>query len=208
MSLKRLVPIVVGAAVLAGAAGASAATVAVSPGGAVTGTAGASQITGFGAQFVACSSTRYTATYNTGGTGVTLPYTISANLQLLFTGCRLSSSAAPITIACTATASLNVTSITSSGVTPGTITGIACTLTVTGSTCSVRLTGRANQSHSNGLAQLTILATGQTLVGTGSTDGRGGTCSVLPNSTALTLANGTGGSLVFTETPAQVIIVV
>jgi hypothetical protein len=170
----------------------------------VTGTAGASQISGFLTRTIACQgATRYTTTYGTGATGVTLPYTIATNLQLTFTGCWVLPGGTPVTIACSATATFSLTGLTSSWVTPGRVSGNSCTVTVTASTCSVRLAGMVLTSHSDATAQVTIPTSGQSLIASGSTDGRSGTCSVLPNAFGLTLANDTGGALVFAESPAQ-----
>jgi hypothetical protein len=206
--VKRFMRAAVLCCVLIGAASASASVVVVSPGGAVTGTAGASQISGFGARVVTCmGATRYTVTYGTGGTGVTLPYGIATNLQLAGTGCSITPGGINVTLACTATATASVTGASSAGVTPGTIRGIGCTITVTGSTCSVRVSGQVVSSHSDATSQLTIPTFGQSLVASGSTDGRGGSCSVLPNSAALTLTTDTGTALVFTESPVQRVIV-
>ena len=205
--IKHIVALMVISGVLFGAAGASASTVTVSPSGPVTGTGGWVQfVFNTAGKTIVCTGSSYTATYNAGGTGVTLPFSVSTNFQFAFTGCRLNNGAA-VTIACSATASLKVTGATASGATPMTLTGISCVITVTGSTCSVRLTGGVVVSHDNTSHKLTILTTGQTLVASGSTSGGGGgTCTLLPNDASVSLLDSrTGGAATFVESPATTI---
>jgi hypothetical protein len=206
--IKRIVALaVLGGVLVTGAASASASTVTVSPGGAVTGTGGGMQIVlNTARKTINCTTSRFTATYNTGGTGVTLPFVVSSNMQLAFTGCRVVGGV-NVTMTCFATALLSVTGVTVAGTTSVSITRITCIITVTGSRCTAVLTGTLAGTHSNTSGQITVLTTGQALVLSGSDDGTGTgrPCASLPNDASVTLSNAAGGALVLTEVPPMLI---
>jgi hypothetical protein len=198
--IKRIVVLAAISGVLLGAASASASTVTVTPGGAVTGTGGWVQLVlNTAGRTIVCTGSGYTATLNTGGSGVTLPYTISTNFQFRFTGCRLNNGL-PVTITCSPTASLNVTAATAGSVSQMSITGISCVISAS-ATCTVNLTGRVLADYDNATNRLTIPTTGQSLSLTGST------CASLPNDTSVTLLDSrTGGAATFSQSPAVRIV--
>jgi hypothetical protein len=199
--LKRLV--VLGLVLLGGlaaTASASASTVTVSPGGAVTGTAGAARFTlPTARKTINCTNLVFTDTLVSGATG-TLPLAISNNLHFLCTGTASIAGGTSVTIGCNATTVLWVTaSHTGTSITPVSITGIGCTISAGGS-CSVRIGGSVAGSFDNIPSALTVDTTGQSLAATGST------CAALPNDANVLLSDLSGGSSVFTVGPAQTIV--
>jgi hypothetical protein len=205
--LKRLVVLgVLVGCLTATAASASATTVTVSPGGRVTGTAGAGRwVFNTARKTINCTQLAFTATLATSVTG-TLPLTIATNLAFVCRGTAAVTGGAGVIVNCTA-GNLNVTSGAIGGILNMSVTGIGCTFTVVGTMCSARLTGGLLGSWSNPLSQLTINTAGQTLAATGSSDGRGGTCPFLANDTSVSSTDATGAALRFAVTPTTTISV-
>jgi hypothetical protein len=202
--LKRLLVLGVVLGSLAAVASASAATVTVSPGGAVTGTSGSAQLTfNTAARTLNCTQMAFTATL--ASTSGSYPLAISNNLQFFCSGNMTVVCCVSVTFVCGA-ARWNITGATVSGVTPGRIVGINCTVTVSTTRCSVRISGSVPVSFDNATSQLTIGLAGQSLAATGSTDGASGTCSALPNDTSVSFTDSTGRALVFAVTPRTAIV--
>jgi hypothetical protein len=208
--LKHLITLMAAGGLLAGATTASASTVAVSPGGAVTGTAGTSQfVFNTAMRTIVCTGTSYAATYSSGTfTGVTLPFTFATNVELRFTGCRIN--VGPnVTGTCTRTARLSLVGTTTGtdGVTPLVLSAISCVFNVTGATCSVTIGGSVPGQHNNRNATVTVAVPGQILTATRSTNGSGGTCAFLPNDTSVTFSTTVASTVIYAELPTQSITV-
>jgi hypothetical protein len=202
---KYMVLAVVAVASLAIVGQAAASTATVSPGGAVTGTSGASQLTlNTAAKTLNCTTSGATATLAS-ATG-TLPLTISSNLVPLFGSsfgggrCTVTGGIG-ITVAC-GNSTLKVTGLTSGGVTAGSITGISCTITVTGSSCRNVVAGGVVGSFDNATSILTVATTGQTLAATGST------CTTLPNDASASFTDSTRAALRYAIAPTTTVNVV
>lgn len=202
-----VVGVCVGSLAIAGAAMATTAT--FTPTGDVTGTAGASQLALRTARrSLNCTTSGATATLsNRSGT---LPITVSTDLEALFGSnfgggrCTVTGGAG-ITIDCSASlARLQVTGVTASGITPGTILGIRCSVRLNGSmTCSVNVTdapgtggGSVTGSYNNTGSRLTVNVGGQSLFTTGST------CATLPNDGDTSFTDASGNALVYSISPS------
>jgi hypothetical protein len=198
-SLSLLV--ILSALIMAAAATAGATNVTILPGGSVVGRGTSSwelQLNSSGRTFN-CVNAGFTATLR-GGTGIITPFAIATNYQQTFSNCTATGGIS-YNDTCTATASLNAVGATVSGVTPLTITGLSCTISIGGS-CTARLTGSLPASFDNATSQLTIPTTGQSITITGST-----CTSIIPNGPAL-FSSATGGAFVYAVTPATTINVV
>jgi hypothetical protein len=198
--LRILLPVAIAALASAATAGATTITVTTTGPSPVTGTA----TTGIQLRFntasrtINCASANQTMTTMASVTG-TAPvrfatFTVSGGTCLITGG-----------VAVTFTCNLGdvyATSRTSvAGFTQLWLPGMACDLTVTAATwCRARLTGATRGQFYNDFHQLSIFPTGQSLAISGSTDSRGGTCTLLPNDSSATLtnSNGTGSGIVFT----------
>jgi hypothetical protein len=200
---KYLVLAVVAVCSLAIVGQAAATTVTVSPGGAVTGTAGQSKLTLVNTSKVLnCTTSSATATLAGGST------TVTSNLQPAFGGPCTATGGIGIGVTCLATGRLVVTGPTASGSTPGRLSGIDCTVTVTGSTCSVNVRGSVDGSYANPTSStLTVSNTVQSLAATGSTNGRGSTCASLPNDANARFTDQNGNPLAYAISPAQTVTV-
>jgi hypothetical protein len=208
-----VVPVLVAAASLAAVSQASAATVVVSPGGAVTATATrATRLVINGSATVNCTSSSATATL-ANGSAASYPVTISSNVTLRFTGCTITGGV-PVTVTCTGTARLNVTGTTNTGVTPhttpGQLTTISCDI-VLGSTCATTVTGSAKGVYTDPAATPTT-ALGSLTIGTAagdqvltSTPRAGSTCTTLPGGSA-TFTDNAGSPSVYTVSPRTFIL--
>lgn len=211
---KYMVLAVVSVCSLAFVGQAAASTATVSPGGAVTGTSGASQLAlRTNRRSLNCTTSGATATLasNTGA----LPLAVSTNLVPLFGAgfgggrCTVTGGAG-ITVDCSASpATLSVTGATVSGVTPGTISGIRCSVRLNGSTtCSVNVTNAAGTGGGsvtgsyNNTGSLTVNVAGQSLFATGST------CTTLPNDSSTSFTDASGNALVYSISPVQTVTVV
>lgn len=208
--LLRLVALVIAVHALAATTMAPASTITISPGGATTGTAGASQLVLNTARTtIACTTTGYVGTYRRGvfpGVSPPVPISDSTFIQPTFALCR-GIGGIGVGVLCTRRTVLNATGLTAGtdGVTPISLTSIACTATVLGTQCSVNIGGAVVGDHNNARSQVTVSTTGQTLAATGSTNGTGtGACLALPNDSSVTLS--AGSALVYTESPTQSIV--
>jgi hypothetical protein len=210
--LKTLVVMVAAISVVA-AGSAMAATVRVTPGGAVTGMANLTPRFTFNTarKTLTCTSAEYTATY-AGGSGVTLPFNVSTNFQPLFgagTGfgsCTVTGGAG-ITITCAA-ANFAVTSFTASNTTDISLQ-LNCQVAIIGATCSVNINGRVPGDYENAGHTVSILvALRQSLAATGSSSGIGRTCASLPNDTSVSFSSSAGSDLDYIGSlPSQSIVV-
>jgi hypothetical protein len=183
---------------------AAAATATVSPGGSTRGTGTTSwQLLISGSSSSAtfnCTGATFSATL--ASSSGAFPLAITSNYQQQFSGCRIAGGIS-YNDTCTASASLGATAVTTSGVTPFSLTGLNCTATLSGSpSCTARITGSLTQSYSNTTGQLSVPVTGQSITVSGST-----CTSTIPNGTA-TFSNTSGGTFVYTVSPATTISVV
>jgi hypothetical protein len=202
--LRRLLALGVVVGSLVTTASAPAGTVSVSPGGRVTGTAGAVQLVlNTARKTIACSAMIFTATLAPSSAGV-YPLTIATDLTFRCVGTAAVTGPLPVTIACGG-ATLKATGLTAGGKTNVSITGINCTVTVNNSLCSVRITGGVTGSFDNATSVLTINTTGQSLSASGSSNGSGGTCALLPNDASIGFADSTGSPIRFAVTPTTTI---
>lgn len=198
--LGRWLGVLVVVGCLATAASAPATTVTVTPGGRVTGTAGAVQfVLNTARKTITCSQLSFTATLATSVTGP-LPLTIATDLTFVCGGTATLVGGLRLTMACGA-ATLKVTATTVGGGTPMAIYGIGCRFTISGSTCSVNLNGGVTARWSNTSSRLTVDTSGQTLAATGST------CTSLPNDASVTFSDARAAAVVFAVTPTQTISV-
>ena len=189
-----LLLLVVSSAIAASPAMASTAT--VSPGGATTGSAGTVQWSWQTARrTLNCTSSGFTATV--GSVSGSLPLTIATDMTWNFGLCRIVGGTTYV-FTCTPGA-LRVTGLTVSGVTPGSA-DLRCVIRLTG-TCLERVTGTVPVRFDNFTGAVTLSATGQTLIGSGST------CVSLPNDVSMNLANGSGDDLDLYWTPATSVTV-
>jgi hypothetical protein len=100
-----------------------------------------------------------------------------------------------------------VTGLTVAGRTRTAITGISCHMWVTTQTaCRKHLAGSVGATFENSPATLTIDANHQSLMRVNSTNGLGGTCSVLPNDATARWTNSTSGDLSFDVQPANLTV--
>jgi hypothetical protein len=174
---RWLVPLIVLAtAFVLGQGMATASTATVSPGGNVTGTAGAVQwILSTQARTVNCTSSSFTATLAS-GTGA-LPFAIATDLRLAFSGCVVTGGLVYI-VSCTPAASLNVTGVSITGITPVQITGIACRFSLS-ATCALDILGSVGGQYTNpATAELRVFGTAAT-ERLGAVRSAGSTCSAL-----------------------------
>jgi hypothetical protein len=190
MKLKLVVASCVVLASLGAAASAGATTATITNGGSVTATANTGILFTAGARQTGCTTAGATATL--AGASGTLPLTISRDFQLLFP--------APSGVSCVIIGGLNatiscglgtlqVTGLTSGGLTPIALLGISCRIWVTASpTCNVTVSGSVRGQFDNAGSRLTIFVAGQSLVATGST------CPILPNGTDV-LTSTTSGNV-------------
>ena len=178
---------------------AAASTVTVSPGGAVTGTAGTAQwVLNTARRTLNCTTSGFTGTLasNSG----TPPLAVSTDIQMRFSGCRMTGGV-NYTFTCMSTSSLTAMSATASGSTPMSLTGIFCVEAVS-ATCRVNVSGSLPMSFNNSGSTLALLTAGQRLAATGST------CTILPNDTSVTLSDATGNALYYYVSPATTITMI
>jgi hypothetical protein len=152
--VMSMVTMVVG--ILASSAAASTAT--VSPGGATSGTAPASQwVFSTQARTFGCTSTGMNATL--GSSSGSLPLTISSNVQLAVTGCVVTGGLT-YTFNCSAVGVFTVTGLTTAGLTPGRI-GLQCQTSLSG-TCAVIISGDVGVTYINSPSTLRVTGTSTT----------------------------------------------
>jgi hypothetical protein len=204
--LKPIAAAVIAVASLVGVASATASTATPTPAGAYTATSGILQFTlNTARKSLNCTSSSYTAT-DAVASG-TLPLTLASNVQFTFSGPCTVTGGAGITFRCPNPASLNATGVTVNGVSSMSLTGISCTVNVTASACAVTLGGTVIGYYDNRARALTIFNFAQTMTTSGSTNGSGGACTLLPNDSSVTFT-GNPSSLVYTPSPARSITVV
>lgn len=185
------------------ASAASANTVVITGGGAIAGTAGATQFR-FNTvrRTVNCTSSTLRATSQPPGVYTTpLPFTF-ANLQFSFTTCTLTGGLT-VTVDCTSTiARWQAIGLTAGGVTPNQITNNSCTVSQS-ATCSVRINGSVSGSYDNTANILTVFgsSSGQSLMAPGST------CSTLPNDPSITFSRSGGGNVDYAVAPVTTMTV-
>jgi hypothetical protein len=199
---RGLVAAVVFAAFGAGAGSAGAVTfvtATVSPTGVKTLASTSSVDFGIGVRGAHCDAAggRLTASSTTG----TLPIAISLNPALAFSGCTWSNGAAA-TIACAAWGTVEMSALTSGGVTPGTLSSPICTIRLTATpSCTADIQGRTDLSFNNATGALAILAFGQGL------SFRNSTCTTTIPNGAMWLTSNTDGDIIYNMTPATTITV-
>jgi hypothetical protein len=198
---KYMVLAVVSVASLAIVGQAAASTAVVSPGGNVTGSAGASQlILSTQARTVNCTTSTATATV-AGATG-TLPLTISSNLRPAFSGCTITGGLT-VTVLCQ-NSNLLATAVTDgSGVTQGRITNINCNIRLSG-TCAIDVTGSVDGQYTNSTAVLRVFGTGAT-ESLRAARSSGSTCSTLVAEPVAIFRGVATAALDYAITPAQTI---
>jgi hypothetical protein len=106
-------------------------------------------------------------------------------------------------------AALNVTALTVSGATRGSLTGISCHIYLRDNTaCRFTMTGGVGATHFNNPSLLRTDANHQNLAIGSSTNGTGGACTALPNDTSVRYVNTapTPGDLVYLDTPSNLTI--
>jgi hypothetical protein len=193
---------------LAGPVDGFATTAVISPGGAVTASAGASTFTWVTAGKVAnCTTTSFTAILR-GGTFTGFPFQASSTLQMAFGGPCTVTGGIGITLPCNPGQSFNLAGLTAGMSTAGRI-GIDCFPKVNGTTCRVEIIGSVPVAYANtgNLAILTTGSPGQLLIAQGSDDGRGSRCTSLPVDTRITFTDASGNPLVMAVSPVQTITV-
>lgn len=179
---------------------AAAATATVTPGGGVNGT-------GTTAWELTISGSSGSATFNCANAGFNanlrsatgaLPLTIGTAYQQTFSNCRTGS--VSYNFACTPTATLSATGLTSGAVTPLSLNTLTCTASI-GGCGSATISGSLPETFTNAGSQLTVGLIGQRITSSGST------CSLIPNGTATFAAPG-GVPFVYAVTPVTNINVV
>lgn len=196
-----MVAVVVLTSLLVASVASASVTVTVTPSGAKTALA----TTGLklviagtsGSSALDCTGASFSGTVGS-ATGSGYPIRIGT-LSSAITGCTWPGGLA-IDLSCPGV-SLNVTGPTVSGVTPESLTAVACTMAVHSMpTCRTTIAGAfGGDRFSNTTGQLTITASGQSLVSIGST------CASTLLNGAATFSSPTGGDLVFNVTPATTV---
>lgn len=189
---------IVAALAFAGVGTAAAATATVTPGGSTRGVGTTGWELTAGSASFNCATGSFSA--NLASATGALPLALSTNYQQAFSSCR--TAGISYTFQCTPTATLSVLALTSSsGVTPGSITGLSCVARLaTG--CTASITGSLPVSYSNPGSTLTVPIAGQAITVSNSTCG-----SAFPNGPATFSATG-GGPFTYVVSPATTITVV
>jgi hypothetical protein len=199
-----------------GGANAAAYTATFSPGGAVTATGGAVQLTfNTARKTLNCTTSGFTATVRSGSFSG-FPYAAATDVVWLFgasfgTGGRCTvTGGAGITMACDRQ-TYNLAATTSGNVTAGRI-GINCLPTVTGSRCKVQILGSVPATFDNSTSRLTIATSGspgQLLLAQGSDDGTGSrvACRLLPDDSSISFSDSSRAAPLMTVTPTQTLTV-
>jgi hypothetical protein len=190
---------VVAALAFAAVGTAAAATATITPGGSTRGVGTTGWELTAGSATFNCATGSFSVTLPRTVTGP-LPLALSTNYQQAFSSCRTAGSS--YTFQCAATATLSVTQLTStSGVTPGTITGLNCVARLSIG-CTASITGSLPVSFSNAGSTLTVPIPGQSILVSGSTCG-----SAFPNGPATFAATG-GGAFTYVVSPVTTITVI
>lgn len=191
--------VVVSALGFASVGAAAAATATISPGGGVSGNGTSPwELTINQSVRFNCVNAGFSANLAATATGP-LPLLIGTRYQQNFSNC--STGGRSYTFACTPTATLSATGLTStSGVTLLSLNALNCTASI-GGCGSASITGSLPESFANGPSQLTVLIPGQAITVSGST------CSAIPNGPAVFSAPG-GGPFTYTVSPTTTITVV
>jgi hypothetical protein len=120
-----------------------------------------------------------------------------------FTGCTIVGGLG-ITVRCTP-AAFNVSSLTTSGTTKGSLSGVSCLVFVTSQTgCRLTVIGSVGVTHANSPSQITTDTNHQTVLAGSSTNGTGGVCSVLPNDRSARFVNAANGDAQYNSSPTNV----
>jgi hypothetical protein len=198
-----ILSLVVAALASAGTAGATTITVNTTGPSPTTGTA----TTGFQLRFntarrtLNCTSGELTMTRMTTVTG-TAPLrfgTVTPVLPAASGGSCTMTGGVSETFACLPGSVEAVgSSTTPAGVTQVRMPGMSCVIAVALlPSCRANLNGSAFGQFDNTTHQLRIFVAAQTLIVSGSTDGMGHTCGLLPNDSSIAASNPTGGDLIY-----------
>jgi hypothetical protein len=184
---------------------ASASNAYVTPAGNMTFAGGASQFTFHTTgKTINCTTTSATAISVAGAMG-TFPIRISSSFALTFRTCNVVGGPGA-TVSCAPpdgqVGLWYVDGPTASSLTPGHIGLMRCLAKVTGSACSVSffMTSIPTSYDNTAPQRLRIPGTGESIYAAGST------CATLPNDPVVTFESAGGGAIVFSASPATVIV--
>jgi hypothetical protein len=192
---------------LTSATSALAATATITGGPTVNGTASTSTLfkNHTAGKTYSCTGSALNGTVSPSSSGSIPPGFRTGTLTPSFTGCNIVGGLG-ITIVCQNDGWV-ITGLTVAGNTPGAITGISCHLFVTAQTaCRKHVVGSVGATFSNAAHSLIIDVNHQNLSRINSTNGMGGTCSVLPNDPSARWVSPLNADLVFNVSPTNLTV--